>query len=66
MENNKNCNSNFNSNCSIKTWTTHFRGFIVKSTLDPITNRIIEERIPYSMPSQYKKEIDDFFRYKLK
>ena len=35
---------------SPKIWYTDYKGYIVKSYFDPITNKIIQEKIPYNHP----------------
>ena len=46
-------------------WYTHYRGYIVKSTIDRNTNKIIEEKMPYNQPNNYINFIDNYFKYKL-
>jgi hypothetical protein len=64
--------NNFKNNCefnkltSPRVWYNHYRGYIVRNTLDPQTNRIIQERMEFNSPANYNKQIDDFFMYKLK
>jgi hypothetical protein len=43
-----------------KIWYTHYKGYIVKSYLEPITNRIIEEKIPYNQPNHYLKFLNNY------
>ena len=50
---------------NIKVWYSHFRGYIIRSYLDPITNRIVNEKIPYNQPNVFTNFLDDYFRYKL-
>jgi hypothetical protein len=47
-------------------WYTHYRGYIIKNWVDPVTNRIIQEKIPYNQPNNYLKFLDNYFMYKLK
>ena len=49
-----------------KIWYNHFRGKIIRNIYDPLTNRIIQEYIDSKSPIQYRKQIDDFFMYKLR
>jgi hypothetical protein len=49
-----------------KVWYTHYRGYIVKSWLEPVTNRIIQEKIPYNQPNHYLEFLDNYFKYNLK
>jgi hypothetical protein len=51
---------------TVKVWYTHINGCIVKSYIHPVTNRIIQEKMPYNHPSNYTKSLDEYFRYKLK
>lgn len=37
----------------IKVWYSHYKGYIVKSWLDPNTNQIFQEKIPYNHPNNY-------------
>ena len=39
---------NYDEPFSTKIWYNHYRGYIVKSYLDPLTNRIVEEKIKYN------------------
>ncbi len=55
----------YNSNNG-NVWYTHYRGYIVKSYLDPNSNRIIEEKIPYGQPNNFLNFLDNYFKYKLK
>ena len=58
---NKNNYCILNENNQIKKiWYTHYKGYIVKSYLDPITNRIIEEKIPYNQPNHYLKFLNNY------
>ena len=53
------------NNNETRVWYRHFKQCIVRSYLDPVTNKIIEQAIPYGTPGEYQKEINDYFRYKL-
>ena len=67
MNNQKKCYQSleYNSNNG-NVWYTHSRGCIVKSILDPITNRIIEEKIPYNQPNNYLHFLNKYFKNELK
>ena len=54
----------YNDN-SIKVWYNNYRGYIVKNYVDPITNRIIQEKIPYNQPNNFLKFLDNYFENKL-
>ena len=43
-------------------WYTHMRGCIIKNWVDPETNLIKQERMPYNQPNHYLKEINDYFK----
>jgi hypothetical protein len=55
--NNTNIKTNIKSEChkesSPKVWYDNYRGFVVKNTLCPITNRIMQEKIPYNIPIKF-------------
>ena len=53
-------------NSEEKVWYTQYRGYIVKSTLDNKTGRIIDEKIPYNQPNNYLNFLDNYFKYHLK
>ena len=59
-------NINKNTNSGTRVWYNHFRGYVVRNTYEPQTNRIIQERLEFNSPLNYNKQIDDFFMYKLK
>jgi len=46
-------------------WYVHTKGFLIKNWIDPFSNRIIQEKIPYNQPNNYLKFLDDYFMYKL-
>jgi hypothetical protein len=52
--------SNDFNNMEHKVWYTHYKSYIVKSWIHPITNRIIEEKIPYNQPNNYLKFLDNY------
>lgn len=64
-ENCINNNDKLKDHPNIKVWYSHFRGYIIRSYLDPITNRIVNEKIPYNQPNVFRNFLDDYFRYKL-
>ena len=39
---------NYDQPFNTKIWYNHYRGYIVKSYFDPLTNRIIQEKIKYN------------------
>ena len=47
-------------------WYTHSKGYIIKNRIDPNTNLIIQERIPYNQPNYYLESINNYFKYKLR
>ena len=69
MEKNKPCYTSFctndYNNMEHKVWYTHYKSYIVKSWIHPVSNRIIEEKIPYNQPNNYLKFLDDYFMYKI-
>jgi len=42
-----------NEKKTLKVWYDNYRGFVVKNTLCPLTNRIIQERVPYNIPIKF-------------
>lgn len=50
---------------TVKVWTTHTKGFIIKNWVDPDTNKIMEERLPYNQPQHYLNNLNNYFKYKL-
>jgi len=52
--------SNDFNNMENKVWYTHYKSYIVKSWLHPVTNRIVEEKIPYNQPNNYLKFLDNY------
>ena len=48
------------NNSENKVWYTHYKSYIVKSWIHPITNRIVEEKIPYNHPNNYLKFLDNY------
>ena len=58
--------ASYNQVEKVKVWYTHFKGYIIKSYIHPVTNRIIEEKIPYNQPNNYLHFLDDYFKYKIK
>ena len=63
---NKTCyqSIDINSN-STNIWYIHTKGYIIKNWVEPGTNRIIQEKIPYNQPNNYLKFLDDYFMYKI-
>ena len=53
------CSNDYN-NTEHKVWYTHYKSYIVKSWIHPISNRIIEEKIPYNQPNNYLKFLDNY------
>jgi hypothetical protein len=51
---------------TVRVWYTNINGCITKSYNNPITNKIIQEKIPFNHPSNFTKWIDDYFKNKLK
>jgi len=51
---------------SNKIWYVHAKGYISKCWIDPRTNLIVEERIPYNQPNNYLKFLDNYFLHNLK
>jgi len=49
-----------------KVWYTHYRGYIVKSYLNPSTNRIVEEKIPFNQPNNFTNFLNNYFQNKLR
>lgn len=49
-----------------KSWFNERGGYIFKSTLDPVTGKIIEERLAYNQPNTYTKFLNDYFKTKLR
>jgi hypothetical protein len=39
---------NYDQPFNTKIWYNHYRGYIVRSYLDPLTNKIIQEKIKYN------------------
>ena len=69
MNNNNYCfyQSDLNqSRTNQRIWYNHFMGNIIRNIYDPNTNRIIQEKISSNSAHQYKKQIDDYFIYKLR
>jgi hypothetical protein len=56
----------YKDSSNTKVWYTHFRGCIVKSWIDPNTNLIKEERLPYNQPDHYLHSINNYFKYHLR
>ena len=47
---------------TIKVWYTHTKGYIIKRWVDPKTNLIVEERLPYNQPSNYLTFLNNYFK----
>lgn len=43
-----------------KTWFNERGGFIFKSTLNPITGKIHQEKIPYNQPSNFTQFLYEY------
>ena len=46
---------NYDQPFNTKIWYNHYRGYIVRSYLDPLTNKIIQEKIKYNYTDQKEK-----------
>ena len=55
-----------NNHTTTKVWYTHYGGYIVKSYLNPHTNRIIEEKIPFNQPNNFTSFLNNYFQNKLR
>ena len=49
-----------------RVWYNHYRGYIIKSWVDPKTNLIVQEKLPYNQPNHYLKFLDNYFMYNLR
>lgn len=49
-----------------RTWYNERGGFIIKSTLDPITGKIKEEYLPNNQPSNFIQFLNHYMKYQLK
>lgn len=49
-----------------RTWFNERGGYIIKSTLNPITGKIHEEYMPYNQPSNFTQFLNDYMKYQLK
>lgn len=58
--------SSYESDGETKIWFNHYRGYIIKNWVDPKTNLIMQERLPYNQPNHYLKFLDNYFLYNLK
>lgn len=54
----------YNDN-NIKVWYNNYRGYIVKNWVDPKTNLIMQEKVPYNQPNNFLKFLDNYFQNKL-
>jgi len=54
----------YNSDAT-KVWYNQYRGFIVKSWIEPGTNIIHQEKIPYNQPNNFINFLNDYFTYRL-
>jgi len=61
-----NCYSTEYNNQTNKVWYNHYRGYIVKNYIDPKTNMIIQEKIPYNQPNNFLHFLDNYFQNKLR
>ena len=61
-----NCYSSEYNGQTNKVWYNHYRGYIVKNYVDPKTNMIIQEKIPYNQPNNFLYFLDNYFENKLK
>jgi hypothetical protein len=65
MENPK-CYLSYNKNRDeSKVWYNQYKGFIVKSWIDPGSNRIFQEKIPYNQPDNFINFLNNYFTYKI-
>jgi hypothetical protein len=67
-------NNNKNSKCyhsleyndqSNKIWYNNYGGYIIKNWIEPGTNLIKQEKIPYNQPNNFIKFLDNYFMNKL-
>jgi hypothetical protein len=49
-----------------RTWFQERGGYIIKSTLNPVTGKINEEYLAYNQPSHFQKFLNDYMKTKLK
>lgn len=64
---NKQCYKSLEYNSTdSKVWYKHTKGFIVKSWVDPNTNLIVEEKIPYNQPNHFLNFLDNYFKNDLR
>jgi hypothetical protein len=53
---NKTCFQSININTTnTKVWYVHSKGYIIKNWIEPNTNKILQEKIPYNQPNNYLK-----------
>lgn len=53
------------TNLTTKVWYKHNGGYIIKCYVEPITNKIIEEKIPYNQPNNFSNYLKYYFENKL-
>jgi hypothetical protein len=49
-----------------KVWFNQRGGYIIKSTYDPYTKKIYEQKTPYNKPSSFQHFLDYYFSHELK
>ncbi len=49
-----------------KTWFNERGGYIIKSTLNPVTGKIEEEKLSYNQPSNFQQFLNDYMKTKLR
>lgn len=45
-----------------KVWYTHYRSYITRSYLEPVSNLIIEEKIPYNQHTNFQNFLKNYFQ----
>jgi hypothetical protein len=45
-----------------KVWYTHYKSYITRSYLEPVSNLIIEEKIPYSQHTNFQNFLKNYFQ----
>jgi hypothetical protein len=45
-----------------KVWYTHYKSYITRSYLEPVSNLIIEEKIPYNQHSNFQNFLKNYFQ----
>ena len=49
-----------------KTWFQERGGYIYKSTLDPVSGKIIEEKLAYNQQKNFTDFLNDYMKTKLR